>query len=166
MRNLTKTFFLTTLLAVGGLAIAGPGGGGGHGRGGHGPGHAFMKVVKDLDLSEDQQTRIRAIMEEARAERQADHEGRKAQMTAFKDALLSDAPDAAALHSMADDAHDARKAKLHDRIDDMIAVSAILTPAQRAEASARMDELREEHEARRAERGERGERGGRRGPRR
>lgn len=163
MRNLTKTFFLTTLLAVGGLALAGPDGGHHQRRGGHGPGHAFMKVVKDLDLTEAQRTQIREIVSEGREDRRGDKDERKAHMAAFKAELLSDAPNTKTLHQMADDAQAARQAKMHERIDDMVAVSQILTPEQRAQASERMDAMQAEMEARHEQRGEqRGERHGQR----
>jgi Spy/CpxP family protein refolding chaperone len=142
MRTLTKTLLFTSLLAMGGLAVAGPHGPGGHGP--RGPGHAFLQAVRDLDLTEEQRTGIRAILEAAREDRKEGHEERRAEMQAFKAELLSDAPDAKKLHRMADERHAERQARMHERLDDMIAVSQLLTPAQRAEVSASMDEMHEE----------------------
>lgn len=161
MRTLTKTLIaLVPLTLFGGLAMAG-GGPGGHHRGHGGPGGPFIHAVKSLDLSEAQQEQIDTILEEARADRPQRGE-RGADREAFMDELLSETPDAAALHAKADEKAAQHQQRMHDRIDDLVEISTILTVDQKAELADRLEEMKAEHEARRAERGD--ERG-RRGPR-
>lgn len=150
MRTVTKSLIALSALALGSLAFAGPHGGPHHGP--KGPGHALIKVVKELDLSTEQETQIRAILEEAREERRAERDGRKAEMDVFKAEILSDTPNVKKLHRMVDENAAERTARMHDRIDDMLAISAILTPEQRVEAGERLDEMRERMEARMSER--------------
>ena len=161
MRTLAKTVLaLVPLTLFGGLAMAGGHGGPGGHHGPHGPGGPFLQAVKSLDLSADQQTRIRAILEEARAER-PDRDERHADREAFLDELLSANPDASKLHADADAKAAERTQRLHDRIDDLVEISTLLTVEQKAELKTRLEEMKAEHEARRSESGERGGKRGR-----
>ncbi|MCA9566662.1 MAG: periplasmic heavy metal sensor [Myxococcales bacterium] len=165
MRNLTKTFIALSALALGGLAVAGPHGGPGGpgGPGGHGPGHAMIRAIHELDLTDAQRQSIREILEDGREERMDGRDEHRAFMEQIKAELLSDAPDVKRLHQLVDKQHAEQLSRAHDRMDDMLAVAAVLTPAQRVELSAKLDAMRDRMEERMDDRRERFRDG--RGPR-
>ncbi|MEZ4322135.1 MAG: Spy/CpxP family protein refolding chaperone [Myxococcota bacterium] len=140
-------------LAAGGLAVAGPPGGFRGGPGGHdGPpgieGHV-LHLIQELDLTDAQKQVLRDIREENMAEREAHRSEREAHMAIVREQLLSDVPDAALLHSMIDQNAAEMQARAHDRLDTVLEIQAILTPEQRAQVAASLDEARERHEDRR-----------------
>jgi periplasmic protein CpxP/Spy len=124
----TRTWLIGTLAALGlaGLAWAGaPGGGHGH----HGgAGMEFMHVLKQLDLSPEQKTQIKSIMESSRSQFQALGDS----MRQNHEALLSTPPTDASYPALLQKAKENAAA----RIDQMHAVHqqiySVLTPEQQA----------------------------------
>lgn len=143
MRTLTQTLFALAALTIGGIAVAGGPGG---------PGRAIVRAVMELDLTDTQRTQIRSILDEARNERKAEHEERREVMKTFEDELLSKKPDAAKLHALVDAKAAERQQRLHERIDDMVAISELLTMEQKAELGERLETMREEHRGHREHR--------------
>ena len=164
MRTTTKTLLaLVPLTLFGGLAMAGGHGGPGAHHGPRGAGGPFVHAVKSLDLTAEQQTQIDGILEEARANKPERGE-RGAGREALMDELLSANPDVATLHADIDAKAAAHAQRQHDRIDDLVEISSLLTVEQKAELATRLEEMKAERDARRAAFGERGPRDGR-GPR-
>ena len=143
-------------LALGGVAIAGPGMGG-----------PMMGALQELDLTEDQQDTLQQLREEARESHQEVREQMKANREAIQEQLRSDAPDAALLHDLVDEASALRTEMAHARIDRMLEVHATLDAEQREELFELLDEGRQRHHRRRVRRHRSGPGGpdGERGPR-
>ena len=155
IKNLALGILGVGALTLGGLAVAGPGG---HRGGPGGPGgpieHAMMRVIHDLDLTDAQRTTLKNIRERERADHEADRAQHQQTREIMKAELLSDAPDAALLHSLLDERHAEMQQKMHDRLDTLLEIQAILTPQQRnivaaelEEMEARMDERRKRFES-------------------
>ncbi len=147
-------------LTLGGLAIAGPGGHGPHRGGPGGPGgpveHAMMRAIHDLDLTEDQRAILQDIREQARENHESLREQHRQTYETMKAELLSDAPDAALLHSLVDQQHAEMQQRMHDRLDTLLEIQAVLTPAQRDIVAGELEEMESRMKDRR-ERFENGE---------
>jgi len=151
---LTATALLGSL-TLGTVALASPGRGD--------MSHHFMRAMKDLELTDEQKTELRAIREEARGDRDAHRAEMESIREAFLAELASDTPNAAALHDLVDRKNDLASEAGHARVDGLVKAHAVLTPEQRTELLTLMEERHEQRAERRGERGERGE--GRRGGR-
>jgi Spy/CpxP family protein refolding chaperone len=139
-------------LALGGVALAGPHKGrrGGPG-GGPGLGFRLMRMVRHLDLTEEQEVKAVRLRHQMKEEMQAGKVDRPAQMKAVATELAKPTPDAAKLHGIADQML-ARMSKMtHAAIDKFLELHATFTPEQREKLGKRLE--------RRAERRGRRDRG-------
>ncbi len=137
---------VATLIALPLVASARPGGG-----------HGMEQAIEQLGLDEQTRTSVFEILDSSRTEgRNLRQKVREAE-DQMRSLLEADTPDEAAVMAAADEVGLLKTAANKQRLRTMLAVSALLTPEQRAQ-------LREQHEQKRARRGERGER--RKGPRR
>ncbi len=149
---------LAGMMALGGVAFAGPGGGScdGNGRngrgGGHGPGMKMMRMMGSLDLTEDQEVQLVRIRRALREERKALKATRKTDRAAMKAEMAKETPNAQVLHQLLDKRMNMKRSIAHSAIDKMLAFRATLTPDQKAQLQQRMDKMKE----RRAKRGKRG----------
>ena len=150
MKKLTTTLLITTL-AVGGLAIAGTsmaghGDGysrcGSHGMNGHGHmkgsgragkgSSAIMRLEKNLDLSEEQSSAIREIMDNARTARRANRDMLKDNRRALHDLVEAE---------MFDEQEARRLAEIQaDNMAEMILLKAKTRAAIRAQLSVEQRE--------------------------
>ncbi len=138
---------LVAALTIGGVAIAGPGGG------------QLRRAMTQLDLTEEQQTEVQAVFEEAKENRSDTRAELQAIGEQFKAELASDHPNASLLHDLVDQKTTIQTEIAHARIDDRLEVHAILTTEQRAELAEMMSERRERGRRGHRQRGERGEQG-------
>lgn len=140
-------------LGMGSVALAGPGGpGGGHGPRGGDMAGPYLHALRQLDLTEEQQTQLRSLREANREAHQAEREEMKSVMESFRTELLSDSPRTEVLHSLLDQRLELQTAAAHERIDDLLAARAVLTPEQRVELAEILENPPE-----RSERGRRGQ---------
>lgn len=129
------------------------------------PGMAFMRVIDDLDLTEEQE--IKAIRVRRNLREQAEEARREMDGTMGKVAveLAKANPDATKLHAIADEVIKRIQKVTHSAIDQVLELHRTLSPEQRETLANRLERI----EARRDERfgppeGERGPRDGERGP--
>jgi len=124
----TRTWLIGTLVALGlaGAAWAGAPGGwqGHHGRGGM----EFMHVLKQLNLSDEQKTQIKSIMEGARPQMKALGDS----MRQNHEALLSTAPTDASYPALLQTAKDNAVARIEHMHQLHTQIYAVLTPEQQA----------------------------------
>jgi Spy/CpxP family protein refolding chaperone len=116
-------------LMIGTVAVAnGPGGGpGGHGGG---PMGKFGKVIRQLDLTPEQQALVQEFKAEAEAEREAKKAEREEAKEAFKAQMASGDPSAAVLHGLVDARAASMTDHLHTQVDNLIEFYATLSPDQ------------------------------------
>lgn len=141
------------------LALSGFGPGGGCGRSAD-PQERFARVqemvnkrvndvLDELKATPDQRAQILAIKDRAIREAQAQLEQDLGQRQADKQwaiqQLTSDAPDKAALYAKLDAKADQLKTNGRKVIDVLVEVNAVLTPAQRAQLRAKIEELAQRH---------------------
>lgn len=121
-------------------------GGRGHhqGKGGHGGMLGQLlhpKLIKSLDLSEEQMAQIKSLMEESRAAHEAEREANKAaHQAALESALQQDAVTAEALMALSDQRGENHKQARADMIAEVL---NILTPDQRLELLKRVELVRQ-----------------------
>lgn len=110
----------------------GPGGPGFGGMGGRGP-----MMLAGLDLTDDQQARVKALLD---GERDANQDGAKALQEARRalhDAIFANAVDGGAIAALTAKVAAAEKAQLERHVQTQQALAGILTPEQRATLAAR-----------------------------
>ncbi len=134
MHRLIGSLFVIAALAAGGTALAGPR-----------PGPMVFRAIQQLDLTEEQREAIRDIVEEHREERRQMRHGRRDRLALFRDALLAEQPDVDELHRLVDEQHAEQLERAHRRVDDLVAISAVLTPEQKVELRERLEAMRREH---------------------
>lgn len=165
MNRITKLAAVVGTLAtltIGAVAVAGPHGPGPHGP--PGPEGAILHAIKQLDLTDEQVALLEDIRDSNKAEHEAAKADRERTMQVFKKELLSDNPNAARLHKLIDDREAEMVKRAHDRLDTMLEIHAVLTPEQRAQVAANLEEMKERFEERRERFEEgRGDERGRRG---
>lgn len=139
MRKFILALTALTTLGLGAVAVASPGGPGLM------PEFDIARALHALDLTPDQRVALRAL----RASHQAEFEARRAEreqvMATFRAQLLADQPDAALLHALIDERSDDALQAAHDRLDAMLDVHAVLTPAQRQQVADLLDQARQRH---------------------
>lgn len=140
MRKLIVALLAAASLTVGAVALAGPPG--------FGPGFEIVRVLHDLDLSPEQKAALKELREANAAERAQDQAEREETLARFKAELLSDKPDAKALHALIDAKSDAAIERAHDHLDAVLEVHAILTPAQRQQVADALETMREQRRGR------------------
>ena len=101
-------------------------------RGRGGKGRAMKRALSKMDLTEEQQTAINGILEQARAER-----GERSQPESLKRNAMETVDRAAAHAALAE-----RHLRAQKRLDVRLDILEVLTPAQRAELARRVDRSR------------------------
>ena len=140
------------LLAVSGLAVAGPGPGGwGFGFGPH-----LMRLAHRLNLTEEQEIQAVRARRAFRKDAKALHEQLRSMRGEVAAELAKPEPDAAKLHGLADQMMRQMNKTAHGSIDRFLELHRTLTPEQRETLS--------EHIAKGPDRRGRRGRGHRRGP--
>lgn len=149
-----SALILASLAVVGGgVALASPdrvdafhGAGGPHPR--------LDRLVEELELTDTQRAQVAEILEAHTPELGEELRDGMRRRQEVLDLLLSDNPDVAAIHDRIDQDLAEHALRAHARADLMLDLSAVLTPAQRAEARELMAERRDrvrEHLRHRAE---------------
>ncbi len=176
LTTISAIFFLATLI-IAPVALAGGRGGGGdrcsygdedgeRGRDGSRRGHrggkgmSMKRVIKQLDLTEEQREMIMALKDEHKQSVEPYREEMKAQRDELRELWAADNPDRDAILDLEDEMTDTRSKLRVAKTDFKLSVIDQLTPDQRAE----MTEILESRESGK-ERGRRGGRGGRGGER-
>jgi Spy/CpxP family protein refolding chaperone len=133
---------VTLVLAVAHVASSNSGGGGPMGHHGmyggmRGHGSPFMLLLKSANLTDAQKQQVHTIFENRRASRKAEFQQLKAAREAIVAKLTSTGPVAAAdLSSSVSTITQLRTQMANERIEDVIAIRNLLTPAQLAQVSA------------------------------
>ena len=134
---------------VGVLAIAGTATAQGFGRGG---GFPMMKMLRHLDLTEEQEIQAVKIRRAMREQRKAARMQMKTAMEQAQLELAKDNPDPQVLHAAVDKAAEQMKASMHTAVDQFLALHKTFTPEQREELSRMMERMKERRERRRERR--------------
>lgn len=113
------------------------GGGGGFG------GHVFHRVLRNLDLTEEQEVMAVRLMREMREEGRVQREAHRAELEALRAQLGVEQPDATRLHAMLDEEAQARTKLGHQAIDRFLEFHATLSAEQRAELVTMLEKLEE-----------------------
>ena len=140
---------------VGALAIAGTATAQGFGRGG---GFPMMKMLRRLDLTEEQEIQAVKIRRAMREQRKAARSQMKAAMEQARLELSKESPDPQVLHAAVDQATEQMKASMHSAVDQFLALHKTFTPEQREQLNRMMERMKDRHERRRhRRRGRQGE---------
>ena len=123
----------TTVSTVAGQPPAGQRPGPAFGRGG--PGGPFP-VLGELNLTDDQKAQVKTLLDEERAQTDAQSPGRKLMelQRALAAAVFADVPDAAQIDQLRASIAEAEAAVLAKRVDLQLKIAQILTPEQRQRA--------------------------------
>lgn len=146
--------------ALAGGAVAGPGGHGGHGPPGA-PGSHFVRIFEDLDLNADQQGKLVALKDEARATFAEHRDQRAADAKEMVSLVVEGKLTRAIVHQRIDDKVAEMKDGMHELGDQLFDMYETLSPTQRAALVERINvhtermEQAEEHGHRGKDRGER-----------
>jgi Spy/CpxP family protein refolding chaperone len=140
MRKLVIGLVSLVTLGMGAVAVAGPPG--------MGPEMDILRAIHQLDLTADQKLALKSVRDANRDEHEARRAEREETMAFFKAQLLSDNPDVAAMHDLIDARSIDALEDAHARLDTVIEVHAILTPAQRQQVADLMEDTRESFRAR------------------
>jgi protein CpxP len=132
--------------ALPGIAVAQDWDGRGGGRQGmHGPGMDDMGpmrgMMRDLDLSEEQRTRIRDIMQNARQQGEADRQAMQELRTRVDEAVAADGFDEARVRAIIESGMPQITENMVRRARTMAEVRTVLTPEQREKFDARRAEM-------------------------
>ncbi len=105
---------------------------------------AFVKnrvtdALDDVDATPQQRQQILGIVDQVLAKAQAAHQGQPDAHQQLLAAWKSDSPDPAQLHALVDQRVDAMRALAHEAVDAGVQVHGILTPAQRAKITAKLE---------------------------
>jgi Spy/CpxP family protein refolding chaperone len=110
----------------------------------HGPrGFMIGRIVKDLDLSEQQKKEVEAIKEEIRVKMQEKRKNRQDNMSQYEDMFRSSTFDKQKALELTGKRDAEREEMKNFMIEQTAKVHAILTPDQRNKAADKMKEMRE-----------------------
>ncbi len=110
----------------------------------HGPrGFIIGKIVKDLDLNEQQKKEVEKIKDEIKAKMQEKKTSREDNMRQFEDMFRGDTFDKQKAIDLASKRDAEREEMKNFMIEQTAKVHAILTPDQRNKAADKMKEFRE-----------------------
>jgi periplasmic protein CpxP/Spy len=102
-------------------------------------------ALDDLEATDDQRVKVNAVkdrlFDEAMSFRDDNKDARKAAIAEF----MRDEPDAKKLHALVDARIDEARKMMHDTVDGMVEVHAVLTPEQRAELASMIEEKMARH---------------------
>jgi Spy/CpxP family protein refolding chaperone len=113
-------------------------------------GKMFEKMTKDLNLTADQQAKLKANKEAQHEKMKALRDAIKANRAKFKEALARPGATRADLEPVIAEKKSLQSQMIDQRVDGILAVKAILTPEQ-------FNKMQEKFEKRMDERGERGD---------
>jgi periplasmic protein CpxP/Spy len=130
-----------SMIAVAGVAVAGPSGGP-KGRGGF-PGMMMLRLYADLDLSEQQELKVIRARRDLKAQAQEARKDTQASIGVAIEELNKANPDSQKMHSIADEAIKRFSKIVHSGIDQALDIHASLTPEQRAKLVERAREIQE-----------------------
>lgn len=130
-------------MAISGAALAG----GGH-RGGGGPGFGFMRMIRQLDLTEEQEVKAVRLRHQMKEERKAGKADREAMMKTVATELRKPTPDAAKLHGLADTMMARMSQMTHSTIDKFLELHKTFTPEQREKLGKGIERRAERKERR------------------
>ncbi len=136
-------------LALGGVALAGPHRGRGGGGGGMGFGFRLMKIVRHLDLTEEQEVKAVRLRHQLKTEMKAMKGDREQTMKTVAAELKKPTPDAAKLHGIADQMITRMGKMTHATIDKFLELHATFTPEQREKLGTHLERRAERRERRR-----------------
>lgn len=147
---------LAGAFALAGVAQARPHGGG-HARGpGAMFGRGFFKMIRHLDLTEEQEVAAVRLRRSMREESKSIREGMRSSMSALADEMKKTSPDRARIHEMVDAMNAKKQQMAHLMVDKALDFHALLTPDQKAEVARIIEEQQARHaerrEARKAQR--------------
>ena len=131
---------------VGVLAIAGTATAQGFGRG---RGFPLMRVLRHLDLTEEQEIQAVKMRRAMRAHHKASRELMQATMEQVKAELAKPNPDPQILHGAVDKAAEQMKSGMHQAVDQFLMLHKTMTPEQREKLVAVMDKAKDRRERRR-----------------
>ncbi len=126
------------LLALSGAAMAGKRPGHHHGRmlGMH-----VLRVFHSIDLNEEQELKLVRIRRGLRQEAKKARQSFRTQMPDIVDELQKPEPNAAQIHSFADQMFDQFRQAAHKTIDQILELSRTLTPEQRATLKQKTEKI-------------------------
>ncbi len=133
---------LVGVMAIGGTAMAK-----GFGRGG---GFPLMRIMRHLDLTEEQEIQAVKIRRAMREKRKAAREQRRATLSQVHAELGKETPDPQILHAAIDQAAAQMTAGMHEAVDQFLTLHQTFTPEQREELTRVMAKMKKRHEHRRA----------------
>lgn len=107
------------------------------------PGMAFLRMLGDLDLTEAQELQAVRARRLVRDEMKEAHEATAASMGRVIAELEKPAPDAGAIHGVADEALGRLQKIVHLAIDQYLALHATFSPEQRQQVAAQAKEMNE-----------------------
>jgi Spy/CpxP family protein refolding chaperone len=103
----------------------------------------FDKMTKELDLTADQQAKLKANKEAQHAEKEALHEAMKANRAKFKEAIAKPGATKADIEPIAAEMKSLQAQMVDQRVDSILAVKAILTPDQFTKMQKKFEEKKE-----------------------
>ena len=124
---------------AGALAIAGTATAKGFGGGGF----PMMRMLRHLDLTEEQEIQAVKMRRAMREQKKSIRTEMEATMANVRAELSKENPDAAVLHAAVDRAADQMKAGLHTTVDQFLTLHKTFTPEQREELVKIMDRVKE-----------------------
>lgn len=119
------------------------------------PGHGMERLAQKLNLTEDQQARIKAIHQRQRAQMQARQPELKARHQALREAMKDPKTSESELRRRFDAVNDLRFQRLLSARQSRQEIRSVLTPEQQAQADALREQFRSRVRARMRERLER-----------
>ena len=135
---------------VGALAIGGTATAKGFGRGG---GFPLMRIMRHLDLTEEQEIQAVKIRRAMREKRKAARQEMQATMDRVRLELTKENPDPQVLHGAVDQAAAQMTAGMHEAVDQFMTMHKTFSPEQREKLIQVMDKMKQRHERRRGRHG-------------
>lgn len=144
MKKITVAIIAIALVAVGAIFIfAQKGDGRKFGGKGFGGGHPFLKMAEKLNLSDEQKTQIKTIMEDSKTRVQplmkSMRESHQAMENLGKDGVFNETE----VTNIANAQAEATKQLIIEKEKTKAAIFAVLTPEQRAQAAQMKDQMKE-----------------------
>jgi len=140
--NWRKTLALgCTAACLGGASLAWAHGPRAHGRGGHGfgMGRGLHRMLRAMDLSEDQEVALVRASRELREEGQRLMTAHRAEAQALAEAVAEDRVDGAAMHAKLDAMAAERVALGHKAVDVFLSIEQTLSPEQRSQLQDKVE---------------------------
>ena len=110
---------------------------------GFGGGFPMMRVLRHLDLTEEQEVQAVRMRRAMREQFKATRTQMAATMDLVKAELAKENPNADVLHNAIDTAAKQMKSSMHNGVDQFLVLHKTFTPEQRAELVEMMDKLKE-----------------------